>query len=64
MIITEHDGTQRELKVGDVVSAKLMENFKYEQGENACTNDNEDTCDDEFLYTTLSSWIGHGSEFE
>jgi hypothetical protein len=21
-------------------------------------------CDDEFLYTTLSSWIGLGSEFE
>lgn len=57
-MVTDHDGTTRELMVGDVVSTKLMKNFKYEQGEVACSDENKHVCDDEFLYTTLSSWIG------
>jgi len=63
-MVTEHDGTVRELKVGDIISTRLMENFKYEQGDNACAKDNKEVCDDEFLYTTMSSWIGLGTEFE
>jgi len=64
MLVTDHDGSVRELKVGDVVSTKLMENFKYEQGKDSCSPDNQYVCNDEFLYTTLSSWIGLGEEFE
>ena len=30
IVITEHDGTPRELNVGDVISTKLMASFKYE----------------------------------
>jgi hypothetical protein len=40
MIITEHDGSTRELQVGDIVSTKLMKNFKYEQGEKVCSPEN------------------------
>ena len=63
-MVTDHDGTIKELQVGDIVSTKMMENFKYEQGDNACSKENAGVCDDEFQYQTLSSWIGLGSEYE
>ena len=60
--VTEHDGSIRELKVGDVVSTQLMANFKYEQGEGSCSVHDQHKCDDQFLYSTLSSWVGMGPE--
>lgn len=60
--VTEHDGTVRELKVGDVVSGQLMSSFKYEQGEEGCSLSNEASCKDTILYSTLSSWVGTGQE--
>jgi len=62
ILITEHDGSTKELKVGDIVSTQLMANFKYEQGEDSCSIQNNNKCTDEFLYSTLSSWVGIGQE--
>ena len=39
-----------------------MANFKYEQGEDNCSIQNKGKCNDEFLYSTLSSWVGIGQE--
>jgi len=39
-----------------------MANFKYEQGEETCSIQDKSKCDDEFLYSTLSSWVGTGQE--
>lgn len=39
-----------------------MSDFKYEQGEKGCSLQNGDKCSDEFLYSTLSSWVGIGQE--
>jgi len=64
MLVTEHDGTVRELKVGDIVSTELMANFKYDQGENICSSENKALCEDKFQYTTMSSWVGTGMESE
>lgn len=62
ILVTEHDGTTRELQVGDIISTQLMANFKYEQGEDSCSIQNDTKCTDEFLYSTLSSWVGIGQE--
>jgi len=62
IVITNHDGTTKELQVGDIVSTQLMANFKYDQGEEVCSRDNIKSCNDEFLYSTLSSWVGIGRE--
>lgn len=62
ILVTEHDGSTKELKVGDVISTQLMANFKYEQGEESCSIQDKSKCDDEFLYSTLSSWVGIGQE--
>ena len=39
-----------------------MSDFKYDQGEESCSIANEAKCKDEFLYSTLSSWVGIGQE--
>lgn len=62
ILITEHNGTIKELKVGDIVSTNLMADFKYEQGEDSCSMNNNSKCSDEFVYSTLSSWVGIGQE--
>jgi hypothetical protein len=62
ILITEHNGTIKELKVGDIVSTNLMADFKYEQGEDSCSMNNSSKCSDEFVYSTLSSWVGIGQE--
>lgn len=62
IVVTEHDGTTRQLKVGDIISTQLMSNFMYEQGEESCSIQNDTKCSDEFLYSTLSSWVGIGQE--
>lgn len=63
ILITQNDGSTKELAVGDIVSTKLMSNFRYDQGENGCSIENQNTkCSDEFLYSTFSSWVGIGQE--
>lgn len=57
-----HDGVSQDLQVGDVVSNQLMSSFKYDQGDEVCFTDNSSSCEDEFLYSTMSSWVGHGKE--
>lgn len=37
ILVTEHDGSKRELKVGDVVSTQQMQDFQYDQGETRCS---------------------------
>lgn len=64
ILTTEHDGTIRELKVGDIVSTDSLKNFSYDQGSELCGTDNEEKCSDSFKYTTMSSWIGAGVESE
>lgn len=41
-----------------------MANFKYEQGKNGCSLTNQEPCNDQFMYSTLSSWVGIGKEAE
>jgi hypothetical protein len=62
IVITQHDGTTKELKEGDIVQTEFMSNFKYEQGEEGCSIQKGELCNDQFLYSTLSSWIGYGQE--
>jgi len=64
ILTTNHDGSMRELKVGDVVGTETMKNFSYDQGEEPCTSENKDKCEDSFTYTTMSSWVGTGIESE
>jgi hypothetical protein len=61
--VTEHDGTVRELKVGDVVPTQLMSKFVYEQGEEGgCSEQNEASCKDAILFSTVGTWFGFGQE--
>ena len=46
ILITEHDGTTRELKEGDIVQTQFMSNFIYEQGEGGCSLQNNEKCED------------------
>lgn len=62
ILITDHDGSVRALKIGDIVSTQLMSNFKYDQGKESCSIQDDSKCTDEFLYSTLSSWVGIGQE--
>ena len=62
IIVTKHNGARKELQVGDVVSTQLMADFEYKQGEIACSFENNQVCEDDFLYTTMSSWVGVGKE--
>jgi len=62
ILITEHDGSIKQLAIGDIISTQLMANFKYEQGENGCSMTNQEQCNDQFMYSTLSSWVGIGQE--
>ena len=39
-----------------------MSNFKYDQGKESCSIQDDSKCTDEFLYSTLSSWVGIGQE--
>lgn len=64
ILITEHDGSIKQLAIGDIISTQLMANFKYEQGENGCSMTNQEQCNDQFMYSTLSSWVGIGKEAE
>lgn len=64
ILTKNHAGKTVEVKVGDIVSTDAMKEFKYDQGENRCSNANKDLCDDSFEYTTMSSWIGTGVESE
>jgi len=46
ILVTEHDGTTKELKVGDIISTQLMANFQYEQGTERCSIQDKSKCDD------------------
>ena len=63
IFITEHDGTVREVQVGDIVPTALMSNFVYEQGEESgCSEQNEASCKDAILFSTVGTWFGFGQE--
>jgi len=64
ILTTNHDGSMRELKTGEIVETELMKNFRYDQGEEVCSSQNKDKCQDSFTYSTMSSWVGTGIESE
>ena len=60
---TDHDGTVRELEVGEVIETEMMKNFQY-QGDVPCVAGESKGCEDAFSYSTMSSWVGTGYEAE
>lgn len=48
------------VRKGDLIEAERLKDFIYDQGEEACTIENQDRCNDQFSYIPYGSWTGEG----
>jgi len=51
-------GKEKILEIGDIVEAKEMDSFTYDQEdkEDHCSSANQESCEDTFKFIPLSSW--------
>jgi hypothetical protein len=51
-----HNGEERIVMEGDVVSHEQMSSFTYDIETDECTIESQENCQDTFSYVPLSSW--------
>lgn len=48
------------LREGDLIETDMLNSFVYDQGDEVCTINNKDRCDDQFSYIPYGEWTGRG----
>lgn len=59
-IVVKKLGKWTIINKNDIVDTKMLKDFIYDQGENGCSEKQQNKCDDEFKFVPFGEWKGQG----